>query len=134
METARVRWVDHLQFLGVAPSGHAVPLDADRQANTAPGPMELLLVALGGCTATDVVEILRKKRQPLVGLEVEVSGSRAEQPPRVWQRIEVVYRLRGALDEQAVRSAIELSLSKYCSVSQMLGKTAEITHRYVLEP
>lgn len=134
METAHVRWVQQLQFLAETPSRHAVVFDADRQQNTAPGPMEMLLAALGACTATDVVEILRKKRQPLAGLEVEVAGVRAEQPPRVWQRIELVYRLRGSLEEKAVQDAIELSQKKYCSVSQMLGRVATISYRYEILP
>ena len=134
MQVATVRWVEAEKFLAVGPSGHAVPLDSDRHSNTAPGPMELLLLALGACTATDVVDVLRKKRQNLVGLEVEVSGERATEPPTVWVKLELVYRLRGQLDEKAVRHAIELSEGKYCSVSAMLKKTAPITFRYEILP
>lgn len=130
MQTASVKWVSKEQFLGVTPSGHAVPLDSDREANTAPGPMEMLLVALGACTATDVVIILGKKRQPLESLEVEVSGERAAEPPKVWTKLEILYRLRGALDEKAVRDAVALSEEKYCSVSAMLKKTAAVSTRY----
>ncbi len=92
--------------------------------------MEMLLGALGACTSVDVAMILAKKRQKLDALEVTVSGERASEPPAVWTRIEMVYRLRGALDEKAVRDAIELSQTKYCSVAAMLGKTAKITYRY----
>lgn len=134
MQTARVKWTEQEQFVAVTPSGHAVTIDADRQRNSAPGPMEMLLVALGACTATDVVVILGKKRQKLEALEVLVSGERAPQPPKVWTKIEVVYRLRGALDEKAVRDAIELSESKYCSVAAMLGKTAKISVRFEILP
>jgi len=134
MQTARVRWVDHEQFLAVTPSGHSVALDSDRQANAAPGPMELLLVALGACTATDVVVILAKKRQRLESLEVVVSGERASEPPTVWVQLEVVYKLRGHLDEKAVRDAIELSENKYCSVAATLRKTAPISFRYEILP
>jgi putative redox protein len=130
MPTASVRWTTGEQFLATTPSGHAVPFDSDRTKNSAPGPMEMLLAALGSCTATDVVSILQKKRQKLESLEVLVSGERAESAPRVWTRIEVVYRLRGELDEKAVKDAIELSQTKYCSVSVMLGKTAKISYRY----
>ncbi len=130
MQTARVKWTEEEQFVAVTPSGHAVTLDADRERNSAPGPMEMLLVALGACTATDVVVILKKKRQKLEALEVSVSGERAAEPPRVWTKIEVVYRLLGALNEKAVRDAIELSESKYCSVAAMLGKTAKISFRF----
>lgn len=134
MQTARVKWTGGEKFAAATPSGHAVPLDSDRETNTAPGPMEMLLVALGACTATDVVIILGKKRQPLESLEVEVSGERAADPPRVWTRLEILYRLRGALDDKAVRDAIALSESKYCSVSAMLAKTAEISTRYEIAP
>lgn len=134
MQTARVKWAGAEQFLGVTPSGHAVPLDSDREKNTAPGPMEMLLVALGACTATDVVVILNKKRQNLEALEIEVAGRRAEDAPRVWTRLELIYRLYGELDDKAVRDAIELSEKKYCSVAAMLGKTAEIHYRYEIHP
>jgi putative redox protein len=134
MQTATVKWVGAEQFLAVTPSGHAIPIDADRETNTAPGPMEMLLAALGGCTASDVVTILRKKRQKLESLEVVVSGERAADPPRVWTKLEIVYRLRGELDEKAVRDAIELSESKYCSVAAMLRKTAEIRFRHEILP
>jgi len=134
MQTATVVWVQNDQFLANMPSGHAVPIDADRQLNSAPGPMELLLAALGSCTATDVVSILRKKRQPLERLEVVVSGERASEPPTVWTKLEIVYRLRGKLDEKAVQHTIELSETKYCSVAAMLRKAAPITFRYEILP
>lgn len=133
-QTAKVKWVEAQQFLGVTPSGHAVALDADRDSNSAPGPMEMLLVALGGCTATDVVVILGKKRQKLESLEIVISGERAAEAPRVWTKLEVIYRLRGELDEKAVRDAIELSESKYCSVAAVLRKTAEIHFQYEILP
>src|SRR3989442_1734637 len=117
MQTARVKWVAQEQFLALTPSGHAMPLDSDRGSNAAPGPMEMLLVALGACTATDVVGILAKKRQKLESLEVVVRGERAAEPPTVWVKLEIVYKLRGQLDEKAVRDAIELSENKYCSVA-----------------
>ncbi len=130
MQTARVKWTEQEQFIAVTPSGHAVPFDADRERNSAPGPMEMLLAALGACTATDVVIILGKKRQKLEALEVIVSGERATEPPMVWTTIDIVYKLRGMLDEKAVRDAIELSESKYCSVAAMLRKTANISFRF----
>jgi putative redox protein len=110
------------------PSGHSVVFDADRQHNSAPGPMEMLLAALGACTSVDVVAILAKKRLKLDALEVRVSGERGEQPPAVWTKIHVEYLLKGKLDERAVRHAIELSQNKYCSVAAMLGKTAKLTY------
>ena len=134
MKTATVVWVQGEQFLATMPSGHAIPIDSDRELNSAPGPMELLLAALGACTATDVVAILAKKRQKLERLEVVVSGERATEPPTVWTKLEIVYRLYGELDEKAVSHTIELSESKYCSVAAMLRKTAPITFRYEILP
>ncbi len=130
MQTATVKWIGEQKFLGINPSGHSVALDSDRESNKAPGPMELLLVALGACTATDVVIILEKKRQKLDALEVIASGERAADPPAVWTKLELLYRLRGRLDEAAVKHAIELSEEKYCSVAAMLKKTATLTYRY----
>jgi putative redox protein len=130
MQVSIVRWVGGEEFLAQMPSGHAVVFDADRKHNSAPGPMEMLLGALGACSSVDVVEILRKKRQKLDSLEIQVSGERAIEPPAVWTKIEMIYRLAGALDEKAVRDAIELSQTKYCSVAATLKKTAEVSYRF----
>jgi putative redox protein len=134
MQTATVVWVEKEQFLATLPSGHTIPIDSDRKHNSAPGPMELLLAALGACTATDVVAILAKKRQKLERLEIVVTGERASEPPAVWTKLDLVYRLYGSLDEQAVRHTIDLSESKYCSVAAMLRKTAQISFRYEILP
>jgi putative redox protein len=134
MQTATIQWIGQQKFVAVGPSGHAVPIDADRSANTAPGPMELLLLALGACTGTDVVTILEKKRQKLQSLELICSGERAAEPPTVWVKLEVLYRLRGELDEKAVQHAIQLSEEKYCSVSATLRKTATLAWRYEILP
>jgi putative redox protein len=130
MQTSSVKWIGEQKFVGVSPSGHAIVVDSDRETNGAPGPMELVLMALGACTATDVVLVLKKKRQKLDMLEVICSGERATEPPEVWTKIEMLYRLRGKLDEAAVKHAIELSEGKYCSVAAMLKKTAKINWRY----
>ncbi len=134
MQTASVKWVGQEEFRAAVPSGHEVAFDSDRKSNLAPGPMEMLLAALGACTATDVVIVLAKKRQKLDALEVNVSGERATDPPQVWTKLEIVYRLRGKLDDAAVRHAIELSEEKYCSVAAMLRKTATISFRYEILP
>jgi putative redox protein len=130
MQIATVKWMAGEEFIAKLPSGHSVSFDADRKHNSAPGPMEMLLGALGACTSVDVVMILAKKRQKLTSLEVEISGQRATEPPAVWTKIEMVYRLAGDLEDKAVRDAIELSQSKYCSVAAMLRKTAEINYRF----
>ncbi|HYA63220.1 MAG TPA: OsmC family protein [Candidatus Sulfotelmatobacter sp.] len=134
METTSIRWVGEEKFLASSPSGHAVAFDSNRDSNLAPGPMEMVLMALGACTASDIVIILQKKRQKLQSLEVLCSGERAKEPPRVWVKLEVVLRLRGAVNEEAVKRAIELTREKYCSVAAMLRKTAEISWKYELLP
>ena len=120
MPTAKVKWVGGEEFQATMPSGVTVTFDAGSGHKKGPGPMEALLGALGACTSVDVAMILAKKRQKLESLEVEVSGERASEPPEVWTKIEMVYRLTGELAEKAVRDAIELSQSKYCSVAAML--------------
>ncbi|HXJ07067.1 MAG TPA: OsmC family protein [Candidatus Acidoferrum sp.] len=134
MQTASIKWIGEEKFVATSPSGHAITIDSDRTSNKAPGPMELVLMALGACTATDVVSILKKKRQNLEALEVICSGERASGPPTVWKKLEILYRLRGSLDEAAVKHAIELSEQKYCSVSAMLQKTAALTWRHEILP
>jgi putative redox protein len=134
MQTATVKWTGGEEFVTTTPSGHTISFDADRKHNSAPSPMEILLNALGACSCVDVVHILAKKRQQLDSLAVEVSGERAAEPPAVWTKIEMVYRLGGKLDEKGVRDAIELSQTKYCSVAAMLGKTAKITYRFEILP
>jgi putative redox protein len=134
MRTATVRWVGGEEFLATMPSGQAVVIDADREHNSAPGPMDMLLSALGACSSVDVIAILAKKRNKLVSLEVVISGERAKEPPSVWTKIDMVYKLTGELDEKAVRDAIELSQTKYCSVAAMLRKTAEINYRFEILP
>ncbi|MGH9788378.1 MAG: OsmC family protein [Candidatus Acidiferrales bacterium] len=134
MQQASVRWVEAEQFEATGPSGHKLLLDSDRESNRGPGPMELLLLALGACSATDVVEILKKKRQALRGLMVELGGERAPEPPRVWTKITIHFKVTGkGIEPRAVEHAIELSRSKYCSVAATLAKTAEIDWSHTIE-
>jgi putative redox protein len=134
MEAASIKWVGDQKFLGIGPSGHAVTFDSDRESNKAPGPMEMVLMALGACTATDMVTILEKKRQKLQSLEVVCSGERAADPPRVWIKLDIVFRLHGAVEESAVKHAMALTEEKYCSVAATLKKSAEISWRYEILP
>src|SRR5712692_9018317 len=99
MQTGTVRWVEEQKFVATSPSGHAMTIDSDRASNKAPGPMELVLLALGACTATDVVIILEKKRQKLDTLEMICSGARAADPPTVCTKLEMLYRFRGQLED-----------------------------------
>lgn len=118
-------------FFALSPSGHAVAIDADRDRNAAPSPMELLLLALGSCTGVDVVSILRKKRQEVTGYRVEVRGQRREDHPRSYKRMEVHHIVTGRnISERSVAQAIELSEQKYCSVAATLRPTAEIVSSF----
>jgi putative redox protein len=133
MTTATVKWTGGQKFNGIVEPGHEVPFDSDRETNTAPGPMDMVLMALGACTATDIVIILEKKRQALEALDVVCSGERAPHPPRVWVKLDVLFRVRGKVEDAAMKHAIELTAEKYCSVAAMLKKTAQMTWRYEIE-
>ena len=133
---ATIHFAGHDFFIGVTPSGHAQVLETDSTRAGAATPMELLLLALGGCTGVDVISILRKKRQRVTDYRIEVSGERREEFPKSYTRLYVRHILRGrGLSEQAVASAIELSETKYCSVAATLRGGAEIitSHEIVEE-
>jgi putative redox protein len=114
-------------FIGITPSGHALTLDTDHERSTAPSPIELLLVALGSCTAVDVAGILSKKRQKVTSYRVEVDGKRREEHPRAYTSMNVRHIVKGFnISKQAVAQAIELSETKYCSVAATLRPTVTI--------
>jgi putative redox protein len=128
---AVIEWQNTDLFVGHTPSGHSVLLDADHTRNSAPTPMELLLVALGSCTGVDVVSILRKKRQEVSAYRVEVRGERRDQHPRSYKRMAVHHIVTGRnISEQSVVQAIQLSEEKYCSVAATLRPTAEIVSSF----
>jgi putative redox protein len=135
MGTARVKWLEKLQFVGIDSSRHSVVMSSqDEQNATGMKPSELMLIALGGCTGYDVINILTKKRQHVTDLEITISGQQEPDPPWTFTHVHLIYRLRGrGLNEKAVRDAIELSKDKYCSVGATLAKAAEITFDYVIE-
>jgi putative redox protein len=129
--TARAIWTDNERYIGEASSHHAIVMDTATE-KTASTPMELVLIALCGCTASDVVGILRKKREPFTSLEVTASGERASGYPAVYTEITLVYRIAGKVSRKAMEDAVKLSKEKYCSVSAMLEKTAKITSKIEL--
>lgn len=131
---SQVRWLDAERFLSDGGSGHAVVFDSDRASNTAPGPMEMVLRALCACSATDVVMILQKARQPLTALTVSAEADRAPQPPTVFTRIHLRYRISGTVDRAQAERAVQLSQNKYCSVAAMLSRSAALSHEIVFEP
>ena len=114
-------------FIGISPSGHAQVLDTNHERASAPTPVELLLIALGSCTAVDVVSIMRKKRERVTDYRVEIRGERREEHPRKFTRMEVRHIVRGHnISEKALAQAIELSDEKYCSVAATLRPGVEI--------
>jgi len=124
---ATVRFVSDDLFLGITPSGHALPLDTNSERSSAPSPVELLLVALGACTATDVAGILAKKRQHVTSYVIEVAGTRRDEYPRSYTSMNVHHIITGkAISPKAVAHAIELSETKYCSVAATLRPQVEI--------
>lgn len=133
---ARVKWVEEMSFLGTTESGHAVLMDGPPDAggrNLGPRPMEMLLLGAGGCTAFDVVSILKKGRHDVRDCEVQIDAERAATDPKVFTRIHLHFVVSGkAVKHEAVERALKLSAEKFCSATIMLGKTAEVTHDFEL--
>ena len=133
---ASVRWVQDVMFVGESGSGHAVVMDGAPDAggrNLGVRPMEMLLLGLGGCTAFDVVMILKRGREPVTDCVVELEAQRAETEPKVFTQITMRYRISGrGLDPNKVERAVNLSAEKYCSATAMLAKTAQITHEIAI--
>ena len=129
-----VRWTEGMTFLAETGSGHVVAMDGAPDGggrNLAPRPMEMVLLGTGGCTAYDVMVILKKSGQDVTGCEVRLESDRAATDPKVFTRIRMRFKIRGrGLKKKLVEQAIRLSREKYCSASIMLGKTAEITEDF----
>ncbi len=128
---ASATWKQQFQFEGKGNGGIPVAMDGD--GKTGNSPTELVLIALCGCTAYDVVSILQKKREPLTGLEVSAEAEKAADTPRVYISIKLLYRISGKVARNAAEDAVRLSEEKYCSVSAMLNKTARITYEIQLD-
>lgn len=135
-EFASVTLAEDMHFVGET-DGFQIDLDAEKEVggkDAGARPMHLLLLGMAGCTAMDVISILRKKRQQVSGLTVEVRGERPDEHPRVYESAEILYKVRGKdLNSKAVERAIELSETKYCPAIAMLGQVAEISSTYEVE-
>ena len=125
MISAKAIWTENERYIAEAASRHAIVMDTAKE-KTANSPMELVLIALCGCTASDVAVILKKKREPFTSLEVSAEGERATGYPAVYTDIKLRYRVGGKVSRKAMEDAVRLSKEKYCSVSAMLQKTAKI--------
>ena len=131
---ARIKWVENVCFVGESGSGHTIVMDGAPEGggrNIGMRPMETVLIGTGGCTAYDVVHILKKGRAAIADCVVEIEAERATQDPQVFTKLHFHFVVSGnGLKPQQVERAIHLSAEKYCSASIMLGKTAQITHDY----
>lgn len=131
---ARIKWIEGAALLGEAESGHAVVLDGPPEIggrNLGLRPMEMILIGLGGCTASDVVTILNRSRQSVTNCVIELEATRADAPPKVFTRIHIHYLVTGRhLQDSKVKRAIDLSTEKYCSATIMLRQAVTITHAY----
>lgn len=130
---ARIKWVQDVMFVGESGSGHSVVMDGAPESggrNLGIRPMEMMLLGLGGCSAFDVVTILRRGREQVTDCVVELDGARADTDPKVFTAVELVYKISGKnLDRSKVERAVNLSAEKYCSASKMFGMTAKLAHR-----
>ena len=133
---ARVKWLDHMSFVGESGSGHSIVLDGSTDhggRNLGVRPMETVLIGLGGCSTFDVMMMLKKGRQNVTNCEVELNAERADAVPAVFEKIHMTYLVEGVdLSEKQVQRAVALSVEKYCSVARMLEKTVDITHKVEL--
>ena len=134
MLSSRVVYVQGLQFVGETSSGHAVIMDGDTEvggSNTGPRPMELLLLGIGGCSGMDIISILRKKKQDVKGLMINIKGEKADKYPKRFTDIDLEFVIKGKnISEEAVKRALDLSMNKYCSVKATLEGSAKITFTY----
>jgi putative redox protein len=132
MVSSKVTWFGGKQFVGTDSSKHSVVISSQDEANgTGMRPLDMLLVALAGCTAMGVVHMLQQKRQDLLGFEINISGEQADEPPRCFTHIHIEYVAKGrGIKEKALTDAIKLSLDKYCSVSATVKGKVEISTSY----
>lgn len=137
MAEIKAKWVDNLQFIAIDAENHSLVMDGSPKAGgqgTGFRPAQLLLVGLAGCTGMDVISVLRKKRQEVTSLELVVSGEQASEPPWAYKNISVEYIIKGKnIDEAAVKRAIELSETKYCSVKATLEERVNVSSSYRIE-
>jgi putative redox protein len=134
MPHAKVTYTNGLQFVGESSSGHAIVMDGDPKVgghNTGLRPMELLLVGLGGCAGMDVISIMKRKKQDVTGLDINVKGQKAENYPKKFTDINIEFIIKGRnISEDALKKSIDLSMNKYCSVKATLEGTAKINYSY----
>ena len=134
MMTAKIKWLENQKIVGESGTGHSVVMDSI-DSNKGVGPMEMILLGVGGCTSIDVLSILKKSKQDVIDFEVRVEAEREEKHPRVFQEVNIRYIIKGRkISESHVERAIELSTEKYCGASITLGRSGtkmKYTHEIV---
>ena len=132
---AKVKYIDNLQFSAVSDSNHSIIIDADKKLSIdqGPRPKELILMGLAGCTAMDVASLLKKMRVCFNDFSVSAEAEISDEHPKVFTSIHIKYNITGNVNEEKLKKAIDLSQNRYCGVTVMLGKTAQITHSYKIE-
>ncbi len=134
---ARVRFNEGMQFVGLPDSGHSVLMDATSEVggfDSAARPLELVLVGLGGCTGMDVVSLLRKMRADFTGFETIIEAERRREHPKSIKKVNILYKVWGAVSEEDLTKAIQLSLEKYCPVANTLKPAVELEYEYLINP
>ena len=134
IKRAKVRWVEKMKFVGTGPSGKSLVMDAPEKSGgdgSAVTPGELVLLGLGGCTGVDVASMLTKMRVPFRDLQVDVEAEPVETYPKIYKWVNIIYRFYGCEDEAKARKAVGMSKEKYCSVSAIVGKSAEMRHEII---
>ena len=135
--TAKISWVDGALFVAEGGTGHTLTMDGAPDVggrDLASRPMEVVLMGMGGCTAIDVVAMLKKQRQDIEGVEVSLVAERADLPPKIFTSVKVVYTVRGRkLNRALIERAVSLSEDKYCSATAMIRKSASVSHEIVLQ-
>ena len=137
MTNAQITWVEDMQFVARADTGHAIVMDASQEGGgygSASSPMEVLLMGLLGCTSMDVISILKKKRQPVQGFKVFATGERAAENPKSYTAIHLEYVAYGQVAPEALARAVQLSEEKYCGAMATVRGAAKITSSYRVEP
>ena len=137
MTNANITWVEDMQFVATSDSGHAIVMDSNAENSghdSAARPMEVLLMGLLGCTAMDVISILKKKRQPVQGFKIFATGERSVEHPKKYTKIHLEYVAYGDVDPKALARAVELSETTYCGAIATVRGVAEVTSSYRVEP
>ncbi|MCD6163702.1 MAG: OsmC family protein [candidate division Zixibacteria bacterium] len=136
IKTANIKWVEKMKFVGTGPSGRSIVMDTPESSGgdgSAVMPSELVLIGLGGCTGVDVVSMLAKMRVPLRDLKIDIEAEPVDAYPKTYKRIKIIYKFYGCDNHNKAKKAVGLSKEKYCSVSVILSKSAEMSHEIVFE-